>query len=178
MIRPLRINRTAWGVMTGVICWFLVLLRDPNDGDLLGMFAFWPGFLLWFVTIPALAIAERFDFIALPYRNSPLGLSAALREVPFPPKDRGGRRWTLGLWPTQFVAAHHPLVLDFMRRVGEVDPSRYYVTDGLTLWDLHRGPSNQAFFERTRQIYGVDISDIDPPYLWAIAVRIRAQRPQ
>jgi len=64
-----------------------------------------------------------------------------------------------------------------MQRVAGVEPHGCFVSDGLTLWDLHRGPRNEPLFERAHRIYGVDISDIDPPYLWAIARRIHERRP-
>lgn len=131
---------------------------------------------LAFVAVPALILAERFDFLALPYRNSPLGLSAALREGAWPPHDRGGWRPSLRLWPTQRVFAHYALVVDFIQRVAGAEPHDCFISDGLTLRDLHRGARNEPLFERALQIYGVDISDIDPPYLWAIAQRIHERR--
>lgn len=177
--QPRRLNATAWGVVSGVsmVTVMVVGSEHAGTGPLAVIFAYTSGGLMMATSAAVMKVAEYFDLIALPYRQSVLGLSDRLREGVFPPKRRGGWRHSLKLWPTQRVFAHYALILDFLTRVAGVEPYQCFISDGLTLWDLHGGPSNLPFFVRTYEVYGVDISDIDPPYVWAIAERIHERWP-
>lgn len=172
------LSRTTWAILAGLSMPLTVIVGNQiADGPLKVLFATMSWGIITSTGAAALALAERFDLLAPPYREPALGLAARLREGAVPPKRRGGWRPSLRLWPTQRVFAHYALVVDFLKRVAAVEPHRCFISDGLTLWDVHDGPSNEPFFRRAEHVYGVDISDIDPPYLWAIAQRIQERRP-
>ena len=177
--QPRRFSATAWGVVSGVSTLAVMLVggEQLGTGPLAVIFMYGSAGLMAITSGAVMKVAEHFDLIALPYRESVLGLSEKLREGVFPPTRRGGWRHSLKFWPTQRVFAHYALVLDFLTRVAGVEPYQCFISDGLTLWDLHGGPSNLPFFVRTYQVYGVDISDIDPPYVCAIAERIHERWP-
>jgi hypothetical protein len=74
------------------------------------------------------------------------------------------------------VEANADLVDDILERVLGCVPSDCLVTDESSLWDFHSGESNQEYFGKIAILYGVDVSDINPPTLAAIAARIHRDR--
>jgi hypothetical protein len=74
------------------------------------------------------------------------------------------------------VEANADLVADIVRRVIGMEPEDCFVSDESTLWDFHHGEDNTAYQRQISLLYGVDVSDIEPPTLAAIAERICRQR--
>ena len=97
-----------------------------------------------------------------PYSESPLGLSERLPTSSMPP---------VHLWTRVRTEQYEAQVGGFLRRVVGVNDEEFYFNDGTTLEDIHPGCVD-AYVQLTRQIYGVEISDIQPRYLWMIAKRI------
>jgi len=74
------------------------------------------------------------------------------------------------------VYAHPELVDDFIRRV--LDLPWAFVSDESSLWDFHSEETNDALNTKIKEVYGVDVSDIESARLWEIFERIAAhQRP-
>ena len=57
------------------------------------------------------------------------------------------------------VSAHPELVEDFTRRVLNLDWA--FISDESSLWDFHEAGTNGALIARIKEVYGVDVSDIE-----------------
>jgi Uma2 family endonuclease len=62
-------------------------------------------------------------------------------------------------------------IATFMARVMFLDAEDHFLCDDTTLDDIRPG-LDEFYVGRTRDVYSVDISDIRPRYLWAIAKRV------
>jgi len=87
---------------------------------------------------------------------------------------RPGRRVEIEFASKERVNAHPELAEDFIRRVLNLDWA--WVSDESSLWDFHRADDNQNFIARIKEIYGVDVSDIQSAKLWEILYRIATSR--
>lgn len=77
--------------------------------------------------------------------------------------------------PIQFasdtcVEAHRELADDFIKRVLELEWA--LITDESSLWDFHEDDTNKDLAAKVRDIYGVDISDLQSGRLCDIFERI------
>jgi hypothetical protein len=72
------------------------------------------------------------------------------------------------------VNAHAELTEDFVRRVLNLDWA--WISDESSLWDFHGSDDNQDFTAKIKEIYGVDVSDIESAKLWQILDRIATSR--
>jgi hypothetical protein len=72
------------------------------------------------------------------------------------------------------VDAHPELAEDFIRRVLDLDWA--FVSDESSLWDFHSSDDNQDLITKIKQVYGVDVSDIESAKLWQILDRIATRR--
>ncbi len=68
------------------------------------------------------------------------------------------------------VSAHPELVEDFIRRVLNLDWA--FISDESSLWDFHEAGTNGALIARIKEVYGVDVSDIESAKLPEILERI------
>jgi hypothetical protein len=57
------------------------------------------------------------------------------------------------------VSAHPELAEDFVQRVLNLDWA--LVSDESSLWDFHHAETNEALIVKIKQVYGVDVSDIE-----------------
>jgi hypothetical protein len=92
------------------------------------------------------------------------------------PRPGTGRKMDLTFAATDRVAANYDLVADIVRRVIGMEPEDCFVSDESTLWDFHHGQDNAEYHRKIAVLYGVDVSDVEPPTFAAIAERIRQQR--
>ncbi len=79
--------------------------------------------------------------------------------------------------PIQFasqeqVQAHPELAEDFTHRVLNLDWA--WISDESSLWDFHRNDTNDILTARIKEVYGVDVSDIQSARLSEIFERIAA----
>jgi hypothetical protein len=70
----------------------------------------------------------------------------------------------------QRVGAHPGLAEDFVRRVLGLDWA--WISDGSSLWDFNTERTNDAFYAKIKEVYGVDVSDIESGRLGEILDRI------
>jgi hypothetical protein len=76
----------------------------------------------------------------------------------------------------QRVSAHSELADDFTRRVLNLDWA--FISDESSLWDFHHAETNESLIARIKEVYGVDVSDIESAKLSEILERIAiAQSP-
>jgi len=94
------------------------------------------------------------------------------QEVGSLPRPGTGHALQLPFAPTEQVEAHYDTIADIVRRVFDMDPGDCFVSDESTLWNFHDGESNEEYHKKIAELYGVDVSDIEPPTLAAIAQRI------
>lgn len=103
-------------------------------------------------------------------------LDGHLRERGSLPRPGTGRKLEVKFAAAERVEANHDLVADVVRRVIGMEPENCFVSDESTLWDFHHGDNNAEYIRKILLLYNVDVSDLDPPFLWAIAERIDERR--
>ena len=74
----------------------------------------------------------------------------------------------------QRVDAHPELAEDFTRRVLNLDWA--WISDESSLWDFHSSDDNSALIAKIKEVYGVDVSDIESARLSEILERIASNR--
>jgi hypothetical protein len=72
--------------------------------------------------------------------------------------------------PQQRISAHSELADDFVRRVLNLDWA--FISDASSLWDFHHAETNEPLIARIKEVYGVDVSDIESAKLSEILERI------
>ena len=83
---------------------------------------------------------------------------------------RPGKHVPIEFASQQRVGAHPELADDFIRRVLNLDWA--FISDGSSLWDFHHAETNAALIARIKEVYGVDVSDIESAKLSEILERI------
>ena len=74
------------------------------------------------------------------------------------------------------VYAHPELAEDFIHRVLGLDWA--FLSDESSLWDFHEDDTNDAYFTKIKEVYGVEVSDIESGSLSEILERIADMRPK
>jgi hypothetical protein len=92
------------------------------------------------------------------------------------PRPGRGAPLKVELADSTLVEANKQLIDDILERVIGFSATDCLVTDESTLWDFQEGDDNREYFRKISLIYGVDVSDIEPPTLAEIAERIRLDR--
>jgi hypothetical protein len=70
----------------------------------------------------------------------------------------GNSRPEIEFAPQEKIGVHESLAQDFLLRIFDIEGA--WISDESILWDFQRGASDAETFERIKQIYGVDVSDI------------------
>ncbi|MDQ2840238.1 MAG: hypothetical protein M3Y72_04200 [Acidobacteriota bacterium] len=83
---------------------------------------------------------------------------------------RPGRTRPIVLASQEKVSKDEALSEDFIQRVLGLDWA--WISDESSLWDFQAEETNDLFYAKIREIYGVDVSDIESAKLWAIFERI------
>jgi hypothetical protein len=90
------------------------------------------------------------------------------------PLPRPGVHIPIEFAPQERVNAHSGLAEDFIHRV--LGLSSAWISDKSSLWDFHFEETNDALLAKIREIYGVDVSDIESAKLCEILERIAQSR--
>jgi hypothetical protein len=61
---------------------------------------------------------------------------------------------------------------DFFERILEMDRNDCLITDESSLWDFHTERSNDSFYSKILDAYGIDVSDVEKGNLVKIFQRI------
>jgi hypothetical protein len=69
------------------------------------------------------------------------------------------------------VSKDEALSQDFIQRILGMEWA--WLSDESSLWDFHSEQTNDLFYEKISDIYGVDVSDIQSARLWEIFERIK-----
>jgi hypothetical protein len=91
------------------------------------------------------------------------------------PLPRPGAQVPIEFAPQQRIDAHAQLADDFIRRVLDLESA--WISDESSLWDFHSEETNSALIDKIRQVYGVEVSDIESAKLCEILERIADQKP-
>lgn len=87
---------------------------------------------------------------------------------------RPGTRAPVEFVSTEQIDAHEELAQDFIERVLGYDWA--FISDESSLWDFHKERSNDAYVIKIREVYGVDVSDIESGRIAPILERIASER--
>jgi hypothetical protein len=86
------------------------------------------------------------------------------------PMPRPGTRVPIHFSSQVRVKEHPVLADDFIRRILELDWA--WISDESSLWDFHHEETNEALISKVKEIYGVDVSDIQSAKIADILKRI------
>ena len=75
---------------------------------------------------------------------------------------------------TEQVGAHEELAQDFIERVLGYEWA--FLSDESSLWDFHAERSNDTYVTKIREVYGVDVADIESGRIAPILERIASNR--
>jgi len=89
---------------------------------------------------------------------------------------RPGTKAPIEFAPSNRVYAHPELTEDFIQRVLGLDCA--FVSDQSSLWDFHTEDTNDVLNVKIREVYGVDVSDVESGNLAEILQRIAAGQTQ
>jgi|SRR5579871_3419627 len=87
---------------------------------------------------------------------------------------RPGMKVPLEFAASKRVYAHPDLTDDFIARVLGIEWA--FISDQSSLWDFHTETTNDALYARIKDVYGVDVSDIESGNLAKILDRIAVSR--
>ncbi len=90
------------------------------------------------------------------------------------PLPRPGTPVQIEFASQQRVNAHPELTEDFIRRVLNVEEA--WISDDSSLWDFHFSEDNRALITKVKEVYEVDVSDIESANLSEILERIASNR--
>jgi hypothetical protein len=89
---------------------------------------------------------------------------------------RPGTKAPIEFAPSDRVRAHPELTDDFIQRVLGLDWA--FVSDESSLWEFHTDDSNDVLNAKIREVYGIDVSDLESGNLAEILERIAARQTQ
>ena len=67
---------------------------------------------------------------------------------------------------------------DFFERILDMDRNDCLITDESTLGDFHTESSNEPFYSKIVEVYGIDVSDVEKSNLARIFQRIIEANPR
>lgn len=86
---------------------------------------------------------------------------------------RPGTKVPIELASSKLVDSHPELTNEFIHRVLGLDWA--FVSDESSLWDFHANDTNEVLNAKIREIYGIDVSDLESGNLAEILQRIAAR---
>jgi hypothetical protein len=73
---------------------------------------------------------------------------------------------------TTRIEAYPVLRDEFIEKIFDNEYEQVWISDGSSLWDFATGRTLEPHYAKIRQMYGVDVSDIEGALLWKIFKRI------
>ncbi len=108
------------------------------------------------------SLRVTFDAVKLRWREEG-------RKLPRP-----GMRIPIELASQERVNAHPELADDFIQKVLGLEAA--WISDESSLWDFHADETNDPMYSRVKEIYGVDVTDVQSAKLCDILERIAAEQ--
>ncbi len=87
------------------------------------------------------------------------------------PALRPGANWPIEFASQGKISGDESLSEDFIQKVLGLDWA--WISDESSLWDFHTEQTNDLLIAKIREVYGVDVSDIESARLWKILERIK-----
>ena len=88
--------------------------------------------------------------------------------------NRPGTKVRIEFASQEKVSSDPALSDDFIQRVLGLEGA--WISDESSLWDFHSEQTNDHLYAKIREVYGVDVSDIESASLWAIFESIEESR--
>ena len=83
----------------------------------------------------------------------------------------------LELASTVDVDKFESIAPEFFERILDMDRNDCLITDESSLWDFHGERSNEPFYSKILEVYGIDVSDVEKGNLAKIFQRIMEAKP-
>lgn len=90
------------------------------------------------------------------------------------PLPRPGTRVPIEFAAQDRTLTHPELVNDFIHQVLGLDWA--WISDESSLWDFHDGETNDRYYAKIKEVYGLDVSDMKSAKLCEIFDRIASER--
>jgi len=90
------------------------------------------------------------------------------------PAIRPGETWPIEFASQEKISMNETLCDEFVQKVLGLEWA--FISDESSLWDFHHELTNERLLAKIRDVYGVDVSDIESARLWEILERIRQTR--
>lgn len=90
------------------------------------------------------------------------------------PAIRPGANWPFEFASQEKVSSNEALSDDFIHQILGLEWA--WISDESSLWDFHTEQTNEPLYAKIREVYGVDVSDIESARLWTIFERIEQSR--
>ena len=87
------------------------------------------------------------------------------------PALRPGANWPIEFASQERISGDESLSEDFIQKVLGLDWA--WISDESSLWDFHSQQTNDLHIAKIREVYDVDVSDIESARLWEILERIK-----
>ena len=87
------------------------------------------------------------------------------------PAIRPGSNWPIEFASQEKISGDESVSEDFIQKVLGLDWA--WISDESSLWDFHTEQTNDLLIAKIREVYGVDVSDIESARLWEILERIK-----
>jgi hypothetical protein len=87
---------------------------------------------------------------------------------------RPGTGWPIEYASDRYIQSYDLIARDFMQRILDIDYDSCFISDESSLWDFSPD-SLDEIFAKVREIYGVDISDMEKANLVDVLERIRTR---
>ena len=85
------------------------------------------------------------------------------------------RRPQIEFAPTVEIKQYEQIAVDFFEKVLGMNYYECFISDESSLWDFHGEETNEEYYRKIADVYGVDVSDIESGNLVQIFERIREQ---
>jgi hypothetical protein len=90
------------------------------------------------------------------------------------PAIRPGANWPVEFASQEKVSSNETLSEEFIQRILGLEWA--WISDESSLWDFHIEQTNESLYTKIREVYDVDVSDIESAKLWAIFERIESSK--
>lgn len=90
------------------------------------------------------------------------------------PAIRPGANWPVEFASQERVSSNEALREEFIQRIFGLEWA--WISDESSLWDFHTEQTNESLYTKIREVYSVDVSDIESAKLWAIFERIESSK--
>ena len=89
------------------------------------------------------------------------------------------QRKKIELASTMEIDKFESIAPDFFERILDMDRNDCLITDESSLWDFHTERSNDPFYSKILEVYGINVSDVEKGNLAKIFQRImEAKQPR